>query len=71
MLAFRSEGHVQAWLERTGEPFGALIDFETMWRLARLWYAGRMDEAWRGRSAEEAEAVFRACGLEGEFWRMG
>lgn len=70
MLAFRSEGDVHAWLERTGHPFGAMTDFATMWALVRQWYAGRMERSWRGRSATDAQAIIDGLGLEGDFWRI-
>jgi len=70
MLAFRSEGDVHAWLERTGNPFGAMIDFAAMWALVQPWYAGRMEPSWRGRSAVDAQAILDGLGLEGDFWRL-
>jgi hypothetical protein len=41
-----------------------------MWALARVWYAGRLEEGWRGRSDEEAQAILDGVGLTGEFWRL-
>jgi hypothetical protein len=71
MLAFRSEGDVKGWLERTGRPFGAMIDFSTLWALVQPWYAGRMQPEWRGLSAERGQAIFYDLGLDGEWWRLG
>ena len=46
------------------------MSFAQMWTLAPVWYAGRMDAEWRGRTAEEAQAVLESVGLTGEFWRL-
>jgi hypothetical protein len=66
MLLFRSEEHV----ERSGKPKGASMTPEQMWRLADMWYQDRDDPSWRRRSADEAEEVFAAIGLKGDFWRL-
>ncbi len=68
MLSFRSEAEVGAWCERRGIARGAVLTLHQMWELSVVWYAGRTDPTWRGRSPEEAEALFRSVGLEGAFW---
>ena len=70
MLLFRSEEHVRNWYARQGMPLGATLTLEQQWQLARIWYADRMSRAWRRRTAQEAEAVFRGLGLTGGFWRL-
>ena len=70
MLAFRSEGDVTAWLERTGHGFGVMIDFATMWSIAQPWYSGRLEAGWRGLSAEAGQAIFDELGLTGAWWRL-
>ena len=47
-----------------------LIPVEQCWRLAKRWYADRMDREWARGGAAEAEAAFEAVGLTGEFWRL-
>jgi hypothetical protein len=42
-----------------------------MWALAQRWYAGRLDADWRGRSAEQAQAILASVGLTGPFWALG
>ena len=42
-----------------------------MWALARVWYAGRLDLGWRGRSVEASQAILDSVGLTGDFWRLG
>ena len=59
-----------AWLEDTGHPRGAVVSFQQMWALVQPWYAGRLSPEWRGRSAEEAQAILEAVGLTGDFWTL-
>lgn len=66
MLLFRGEEHV----ERAGQPQGSLFTPDQLWRLADIWYHDRADPAWHRKSAVEAEAVFAAIGLTGDFWRL-
>ncbi len=70
MLSFRSEVEVDAWCERRGIARGVVLTPHRMWELCQLWYPGRADPTWRGRSTEDAEALFRSVGLEGEFWKF-
>ena len=70
MLAFRSEGHVERWCEQHGMPRGAVFGLDVAWRLADVWYAERLSPAWRRRTPDEAQAVFEALGLTGDFWRL-
>lgn len=41
-----------------------------MYDLSVDWYAGRLTEEWAPPDATEAEAIFTAHGLTGEFWRL-
>ena len=70
MLLFRSEGHVEAWYGDRGMPRGAFVGLERLWDLARVWYADRRSPGWRRRTPREAEDVFAALGLTGDFWRL-
>ncbi len=70
MLAFRSEAHVGRWLEQRQLARGALFTPEQLWGLADGWYRNRMAPDWRRATPAEAEALFAALGLEGEFWRL-
>jgi hypothetical protein len=70
MLLFRSEGHVETWCRQRGVPPGATLPVRQLWALARIWYADRLDPAWRRRTAEDGEAAFAGVGLTGEFWRL-
>lgn len=43
---------------------------EQMWALVQPWYGPRLEPGWRGRSAEEAQAILDGVGLTGAFWRL-
>jgi len=51
-------------------PRGTVVSLEHVWRLAGPWYANRLDENWRPRSAEEVMRLFAEAGLTGDFWRV-
>jgi hypothetical protein len=70
MLAFRSEAHAESWCRERGIARGAVFTAEQAWALARGWYEGRLDPAWRRRTPEEAERIFASAGLTGPFWRL-
>ena len=70
MLLFRSEEHLDRWLRKDGNPAGARMTTEQQWDLARRWFTGRDRAEWTKRSAEQAEEVFSAAGLSGDFWRL-
>lgn len=61
---------VAARLQATGQPQGYIMDVPTLWRLARGWYAGRLDHGYVRREPAEAAAYFRGIGLEGPFWGL-
>jgi hypothetical protein len=67
---FCSESCVESWLERTGHRRGYVMDLHTLWRLARGWYAGRMERGYKRREPAEAAAYFRDVGLNGSFWGL-
>jgi hypothetical protein len=50
---------------------GALVGLDVTWKLARLWYANRLEPDWRRPNAAEAEATLASVGLEGPFWQLG
>jgi hypothetical protein len=70
MLAFRSEAHVERWLEQRRLDRGAVFSAEQMWRLAEAWYADRLAPDWRRATPAEAAALFAEIGLVGDFWRL-
>ncbi|HEX9076442.1 MAG TPA: hypothetical protein VF932_11725 [Anaerolineae bacterium] len=71
MLLFRSEEHLQTWLEDWHLPRGAIFSLDQCWRLAQAWYgADRRESQWRRKTAEEAEALFADLGLTASFWKL-
>lgn len=65
---FCSPGCVDRWLADEGHERGAVLDLPTLWRLARSWYAGRLERGYRRRDPAEASDYFRSVGLTGPFW---
>ncbi|MDT0469275.1 hypothetical protein [Streptomyces gibsoniae] len=46
------------------------MDLVTLWRLARNWYAGRMEPGYTRRDPSSAAAYFAEVGLHGKFWGL-
>jgi hypothetical protein len=69
MLLFRSDEHLQRWIEQ-GHPAGEALSVAQLWALARQWFAGRHTADWRPRTPEEAHEVFNSVGLRSDFWRF-
>lgn len=76
---FRTCGHqrlfcstrcVDAWLAATGNARGYVMDLATLWRLARGWYAGRLERGYVRRDPSSANDYFRSVGLTGPFWGL-
>lgn len=65
---FCSRACVSTWLVRTGNDGGYVMDLATLWRLARGWYAGRLDRGYTRREPAQAAAYFAEVGLAGPFW---
>lgn len=67
-MLFRSEEEIEGWLQRKCLERGAVLSLQRVWELAKRWYADRLSPAFRGRTADEAQAIFRQLGLTGKFW---
>ena len=67
---FCSHGCADAWLERTGNDRGDVLDLATLWRLAQYWYDGRLDRGYTRRDPTTAAAHFASVGLSGPFWGL-
>ncbi|ALG13088.1 organomercurial lyase [Kibdelosporangium phytohabitans] len=63
---FCSNRCVDTWLD--GRQPGYVMDLATLWRLARGWYAGRMEPGYVRREPATAAAYFHEVGLRGPFW---
>ena len=61
---------IRSWLEATGHPPGYVMDLATLWRLAQLWYDGRLEPGYTRREPAEARDYFRQVGLAGPFWGL-
>jgi len=69
MLLFRSEEHVAQWCAERTLPRGALLTVAQGWRLARDWYADRLDPNYRGKTPTEMKATLTRIGLTGPYWQ--
>lgn len=67
---FCSERCVDDWLQATNNERGAVLDLETLWKLASHWYDGRMEEGYVRREPETARQYLRSVGLSGPFWGL-
>jgi hypothetical protein len=67
---FCSPRCVADWLASTGNTHGYLLDLASLWRLARGWYAGRMERGYTRRDPASAAAYFAEVGLHGPFWGL-
>lgn len=61
---------LERWLAREGRQRGYATDLATVWRLARGWYAGRLDRGYARREPAAAHDYLREVGLSGSFWGL-
>jgi hypothetical protein len=69
MLLFRSEAHLDRWLD--GRPAGAILPLTQLARLADAWWSDRLAADWQPHSREQNQAILESVGLTGDFWRLG
>ena len=67
---FCTEHCVTAWLDRTEQQRGYVMDLATLWRLASGWYAGRLERGYARREPSAAADYLRSAGLSGAFWGL-
>ena len=70
MSLFRSEEHVDRWLQQAGRRRGATVSLETIWKLAKAWYVDPRAANWRPRTRDESQQVLHSVGLVDEFWTL-
>lgn len=70
VLPFRRAEDVAPWCERHGLPLGAVLPWPQVLALGRAWYGRHLDPDWRKHTVAEAQAIFDALGLSGDFWRL-
>lgn len=68
MNLFRSEGHIDRWLD--GRRPGATISITKLNELAHAWWSDRLSPNWRPHTREQNQAILESLGLTGEFWRL-
>jgi hypothetical protein len=61
---------LDAWLAREHRTRGYATDLATVWRLARGWYAGRLERGYTRREPSAAHDYMREVGLSGSFWGL-
>ncbi len=69
MNLFRSEEHVDRWLELRGYEGGEIVGAAKLCDLAHAWWGNRLAADWRPRRREEAQSILDSLGLTGPFWR--
>jgi hypothetical protein len=57
-------------LDTKGYERGAIVDIDTVWRLARAWYVDPRTSSWAARTREESQAVLGSVGLNSGFWTL-
>lgn len=67
---FCNEDCVDAWLERTHNSRGYVMDLPTLWHFASDWYAGRLDRGYTRREPAQSADYMRSVGLSGPFWGL-
>lgn len=67
---FCDEACVDAWLARTRNSRGYVMDLPTLWRFASDWYTGRLDRGYTRRDPAASADYLRSVGLSGPFWGL-
>ncbi len=68
MLFFRSEADVAEWKRERNVSGGEMLSLAQLWELTKIWYGNRLLYEFHGRSAEQAQEIFREVGLTNKFW---
>ncbi len=69
-MFFRAESEIEQWRRREDRRKGAALPLQKVWDLSRLWYGDRMSRSYRGRTMNEARAIFAKLDLTDEFWML-
>jgi hypothetical protein len=67
---FCDDACLDGWLAREDRKRGYVTDLATVWRLARGWYAGRLERGYVRREPAAAHEYLRSVGLSGAFWGL-
>lgn len=68
MLLFPSEEWIEKWCRRNNMERGEALTIDQVWKLSKLWYHDRLSMDYHGRTAEQAQKIFRQVGLTSAFW---
>jgi hypothetical protein len=68
MNLFRSEEHIERWLE--GRAPGATIAVAKLSELAFAWWGDRLDPDWRPHTREQNQAILDGLRLTAAFWTL-
>lgn len=68
MLVFRSEAHVETWLN--GRTPGTTLPIRKVAELAQAWWGDRLAPDWQPHTLEQNQAILDRLGLTGDFWRL-
>jgi hypothetical protein len=61
---------VDRWCRAENRERGEVLPIATVWELSKAWYADRLAEDFRGRTAAQAQEIFRRFGLTSAFWAL-
>lgn len=67
-MLFRSEEWIARWCKSKNVEPGETLSVEQVWELSQLWYRNRLSPQYRGRTAAQAEAIFKQLGFASPFW---
>jgi hypothetical protein len=68
MNLFRSEEHIERWLE--GRRPGATLTATKLCDLAHAWWGDRLSADWRPHTREQNQDILDALGLTDAFWLL-
>lgn len=68
MNLFRSEEHVERWLD--GRPPGATLAISKLSELAHAWWGDRLSAKWTPHTRDQNQATLQQLGLVGPFWDL-
>jgi hypothetical protein len=59
---------IDTWRQRRSLARGEVLSIAQTWNLAKLWYSNRLSPGFHGRTAAQAEKLFREAGLTSPYW---
>ncbi len=70
MNLFRSEEHLERWLDANGREAGAILDSRRLWLLAEAWWSDRLAPNWVPHTRGQNQAILAGLGLTTPFWQL-